>query len=77
MTQKTLTYDDLDITLEDIYEAMGYHGVQPDDATLHETQVILDDLRRWLRPQFCFLCRTTVSLSFGNWKDNRTSVTWF
>jgi hypothetical protein len=55
MTQKTLTYDDLDITLEDIYEAMGYHGVQPDDATLHETQVILDDVRHWLRPQFCFL----------------------
>jgi cobalamin-dependent methionine synthase I len=55
MTQKTLAYDDLDITLEDIYEAMGYHGVQPDDATLHETHVILDDVRRWLRPQFCFL----------------------
>lgn len=55
MTQKTLAYDDLDITLEDIYEAMGYHGVQPDDATLHETHVILDDVRHWLRPQFCFL----------------------
>lgn len=55
MTQKTLAYDDIDITLEDIYEAMGYHGVQPDDATLHETHVILDDVRRWLRPQFCFL----------------------
>lgn len=55
MTQKTLAYDDLGITPEDIYEAMGYHGARPDDATLHETQVILDDVRHWLRPQFCFL----------------------
>ena len=54
MTQKTLTYEQLKITLTDIYEAMGYHGTQPDNATVQETEAILDDVRDWLRPQFCF-----------------------
>lgn len=54
MTKKTLTYDQLKITLEDIYEAMGYQGAHPDEATLHETQAILNEVRAWLRPQFCF-----------------------
>ncbi len=67
MTQKTLAYDDLGITPEDIYEAMGYHGARPDDATLHETQVILDDVRHWLRPQFCFLVvQQLPSFEIGN-----------
>ena len=67
MTQKTLAYDDLGITPEDIYEAMGYHGARPDDATLHETQVIFDDVRRWLRPQFCFLVvQQLPSFEIGN-----------
>ena len=57
MTEKTLTYDELRITPEDIYEAMGYHGASPDEATQHETQAIIDDVRRWLRPQFCFFVR--------------------
>ena len=54
MTEKTLTYDDLLITPADVYEQMGYHGVLPDEATRRETQAILDDVRRWLHPQFCF-----------------------
>lgn len=54
MTQKTLTYEQLKITLADIYEAMGYHGTQPDDATVQETGAIVDDVREWLRPRFCF-----------------------
>lgn len=54
MTEKTLTYDDLLITPADVYEQMGYHGVLPDEATRRETQAVIDDVRRWLRPQFCF-----------------------
>lgn len=54
MTLKTLTYDQLGIMPTDIYEAMGYHGAQPDEATLRETQAIVDDVREWLRPRFCF-----------------------
>lgn len=54
MTQKLLTYDDLQISLADVYEQMGYHGALPDEATQQETQPIVDDVRQWLRPQFCF-----------------------
>ena len=60
MTEQTLTYDELQITPEDIYEAMGYHGALPDEATQHETQAIVDDVRRWLRPQFCFFVRQAL-----------------
>lgn len=54
MTQKLLTYDDLQVTLADVYEQMGYHGALPDEATQQETQTIVDDVRQWLRPEFCF-----------------------
>lgn len=66
MTEKTLTYDELQITLEDIYEAMGYHGTQPDETTQHETQGVIDDVRRWLRPQFCFfVCQELPAFDIG------------
>ena len=55
MTEKTLAYNDLQITAEDVYEQMGYHGALPDEATQRETQAIIDDVREWLRPQFCFM----------------------
>lgn len=60
MTEKTLTYDDLQINPEDVYDAMGYHGALPDEATQHETQAIIDDVQRWLRPQFCFFVRQAL-----------------
>ena len=55
MTQKTLNYNELQITLADVYEQMGYHEAEPDEATQRETQAVVDEVRRWLRPQFCFL----------------------
>lgn len=54
MTEKTLTYEDLQITLADVYEQMGYHDAEPDEMTQQETQAIVDDVRQWLQPQFCF-----------------------
>ena len=54
MTEKTLAYNDLQLSVEYVYEQMGYHGTQPDEATQRETQAIIDDVREWLRPQFCF-----------------------
>lgn len=54
MTQKTLTYEDLGIAMTDVYEAMGYHDVQPDEVTQRETLAVVDEVRGWLRPQFCF-----------------------
>ncbi len=54
MTEKKLTYEELGISLFDIYEQMGYHDVQPDEATQHETQAVIEDVRQWLSPRFCY-----------------------
>jgi hypothetical protein len=54
MTKKTLTYDQLSIKPADIYEQMGYHDMLPDEATQKETHTIIDEVREWLCPQFCF-----------------------
>lgn len=67
MTEKTLTYDNLAISPEAIYEAMGYHGVQPDEATRQETLAILDDVQQWLHPQFCFFVLSELpAFDIGN-----------
>ena len=54
MTTKTLTYDNLQITTADIYEQMGYRGATPDEATRQETLYVINKVRTWLHPQFCF-----------------------
>ena len=54
MTEKVLTYNDLQITLGDIFDQMGYHGEHPNDDTRRETEAIVQDVRQWLRPAFCF-----------------------
>ena len=54
MTQKTLVYDDLLITLEDVFEAMGYHGEKPDEGTCRETIALISEVRPWLRPRYCY-----------------------
>ena len=54
MTQKTLDFDALGITLADVFEQMGYHGAEPDETTRHETQTIIEEVRSWLRPRFCY-----------------------
>ena len=54
MTQKTLTYDQLMITPADVFEQMGYHGMLPDKVTQQETSVIIEEVRQWLCPQFCY-----------------------
>ena len=67
MTEKVLTYDDLQITLADVYEQMGYHDAEPDEATQRETLAIVNDVRRWLRPQFCFfVLREQPAFDMGN-----------
>lgn len=54
MTQKTLTYDQLMITPADVFEQMGYRGMLPDKVTQQETSVIIEEVRQWLCPQFCY-----------------------
>lgn len=66
MTKKELTYDALRISAADVYEQMGYHGVEPDDATQHETVAIVDEVSRWLCPQFCyFVVRELPAFDMG------------
>lgn len=55
MTQKTPGFDALEITPVDIYEQMGYHGEEPDEATRKEVETVLEEASPWLRPQFCYL----------------------
>lgn len=55
MTQKTLDFDALQITPADIYEQMGYHGEEADEATRKEVQAVMEEARPWLRAQFCYL----------------------
>ncbi len=54
MTELTLTYRDLAITAADVYGQMGYHSTLPDEATQRETALIIDNVREWARPRFCF-----------------------
>ena len=54
MTEKTLTYEELQIALADVYEQMGYHDAEPDEVTQRETQAIVDDVHSWLQAQWCF-----------------------
>ncbi len=54
MIERTLTFDDLQVRPEDVYEQMGYGKALPDELTIAETARILDEVRSILRPRFCF-----------------------
>ena len=54
LTHKTLSYDDLQITLADVYEQMGYRDALPDEATQRETVSIINKVREEVHPAFCF-----------------------
>ena len=49
MTEKILSFEELEITAADVYEQMGYHDAQPDKATQQETAMILKEVSQWLR----------------------------
>ena len=54
MTIKQLSFNDLFITPADIYDQMGYGGTTPDEQTQHETEAVVNEVRQWLQPRFCF-----------------------
>lgn len=61
MISKTLTYDDLGVTMPEIYEQMGYGAVTDADIedrvgedVKAEVQDILHEIKAFLRPEFCF-----------------------
>ena len=54
MTEKTLKYQELNITHTDVYEAIGYQSATPDKEVQREVMYILDNVREWVQPRFCF-----------------------
>lgn len=54
MTKKELRYEDLSISLSEIYEQMGYEQAVPDEATVKETDIIIAEAKGFLRPRFSF-----------------------
>ena len=54
MTKKELRYEDLGISLSELYEQMGYEQAVPDEATLKETDMIIAEVKGFLRPRFSF-----------------------
>lgn len=54
MTKKELRYEDLGISLSEIYEQMGYEQAVPDEATVKETDMIIAEAKSFLRPRFSF-----------------------
>lgn len=61
MISRTLTYDDLGVTLPEIYEQMGYGTATDADIENRvgedvkaEIAVILDEIKAFLRPELCF-----------------------
>ena len=54
MTKKELRYDDLGISLSELYEQMGYEQAVPDEATVKETDMIIAEVKGFLRPRFSF-----------------------
>ena len=54
MTKKELRYEDLGISLSEIYEQMGYEQAVPDEATVKETDMIIAEVKGFLRPRFSF-----------------------
>ncbi len=54
MTKKELRYEDLGISLSELYEQMGYEQAVPDKATVKETDMIIAEAKSFLRPRFSF-----------------------
>ena len=57
-----LTYDDLGITLTEVYDAMQYGADGPDEASRQEISNILDEIREILRARFTFIIRDDISI---------------
>lgn len=54
MFEKQLTYDDLDITDEELFVQMGYGESVPGADVLREMQLVRQEVRGFLKPRFCF-----------------------
>lgn len=53
LTTKELTYSDLEVRIEDVYEQMDFHG-SSDDPICSEVKDMLEDISTWLRPRLAY-----------------------
>lgn len=53
MTTKQLTYNDLDLRIEDVYEQMELHDPS-DESLCNEVKAMLKDISTWLKPVLSF-----------------------
>lgn len=66
MNKKELQFGNLDISLSELYEQMGYGETVPDEATVRETETILTQVKAFLKPRFCFFVqRELLNFSIG------------
>jgi hypothetical protein len=64
VTEKEHTFDALNITSNDVYMQMGYLDGTVDKAVASETETIVSDVRRWLRPRFVYLTQSDIPSGF-------------
>lgn len=57
MNRVELTYDELAITPSELYEQMGYGQSIPDEATLQEIDKVLQEVKSFLKPSFCYFVK--------------------
>ena len=66
MTKKELQFEDLGVSLSELYEQMGYGEAVPDEATVRETENILAEVDRYCMPEI----RKTVELKCASLGDD-------
>lgn len=63
MIEQELTYQELDLSLKEIYEALGYKdGALPDAGTQREVLAVLTEVETHLVARFAFVTRSITSL---------------
>lgn len=55
MIYKELKYDDLHITLKEVYESMQYGDNVPDESVRTEIDAVIAEISTFLRPRFCVI----------------------
>lgn len=54
MTTRELSFDQLNLNINSVFEFMGFIDSHPDDATVSETESIIEEIKTFLRPRLCF-----------------------
>ena len=64
MIERTLSYKDLTLDIDEVYEALGYHdGAMPDDATRREVNSILEEIEAHLQARLALVTASSDTLA--------------